>query len=45
MKREYITPECELIQFKLTRDILGDSQPEPSETINYNDPEIDPEFD
>ena len=28
MKKDYIAPDCELICFNLTRDILGDSKPE-----------------
>lgn len=35
MKKEYIAPDCELIRFKLTKDILGDSKPEPSDNPIY----------
>ena len=31
MKHEYVAPDCELIRFKLKKDILGDSKAEPSD--------------
>ena len=37
MKKEYVTPECDFIKFKLTIDILGDSQPEPTDNPIYNE--------
>ena len=45
MKKTYEAPELDLIMFRLSRDILGDSHPEPSETTYYNDPDIEPGFD
>ena len=44
MKKEYIAPDCELIRFRLTKDILGDSKPEPTDNPIYNDPNPDDPF-
>ena len=45
MKKEYMAPDCELIRLRLTRDVLGDSKPEPTLTPIYSDPgDVDDPF-
>lgn len=45
MKNEYIAPDCELIRFKLSKDILGDSKPESHDSAIYNsEPDVDDPF-
>ena len=43
MKKEYVSPECEIVKLKLSKSILGDSKPEPSVDPIYNpNPPDDP---
>lgn len=44
MKRIYESPEFDVKKVRFLRDVLTDSQPEPTETIIYNDPN-DPDID
>lgn len=45
MKRRYISPNFEYQYIRSLKDVLADSQPEPHETIHYNDPVIDDDLD
>jgi len=44
MKKEYMAPDCDLIRFRLTKDILGDSKPEPTDKPIIDEPidDVDP---
>ena len=44
MKKEYTTPELEVMVLRLSKDILGDSKPESSDNPIYAT-EIDPNDD
>ena len=38
MKKEYVSPEIDVLSFKLSHDILGDSKPQSTDVENYGDP-------
>lgn len=42
MKKDYITPDIDLIHLSLSKDVLGDSKWEPTDNPIIDDPEEDP---
>lgn len=44
LKNEYIVPDFNLIKISITKDVLGDSKPEPTDKPIYNDPSLDDPF-
>ena len=38
MKKEYITPELDVLRISLSHDILGDSKPEPTDKPVIDNP-------
>lgn len=45
MKKEYITPELNVLSIYLSKDILGDSKPEPTDKPIIDEPIDDDPFD
>ena len=44
MKKEYITPELDVLRIYLSQDILGDSKPEPTDKPIIDNPIEDDPF-